>query len=591
MSTTNAPITWNNRLNVWDCKTIEALQERLVRSVSIKSEIATLFAQTMQWGQTHSFDARDTETLLSCWTMLVLGSNISWGVYDAQCGKNFLATIVQSNPQGVLDHLNKRVYARLKDREQSAAWIAQALHVACELDAALVAPTLWALAKTWHGDLKRSQDFANVVGKLEQHFPWNKMQALHTKFEAYPDIQKAILQWDGLCTAERVFKASSTDTGPGSPNEIFAAQGDTSAFHARSLALNTSGMHLARQWGIPFLGTKPVDAADITFETKCAMESTWKMLRAMALQVNVAWVCRELLQKAAGWCMDHTPATMRVIRYEVADAILLGDKPYFTKAIDQLLALHEKKGDRVGPQILEVLTYADPVVQEKHKPFLSACVRDHLLDLIDRNTNAIISPGRVPLLMPYLSSGDVVGLSHIQKVNEQRLFWQIIEHPEQLNEHTRNALVQTIEVKKAILLVTLMESHGVEHWNIAEDPNSTWTRTLPIWYPQAMPAWEHVLREHLRWPATARDVLLGAVFDVQDIPRQRWDVIQHMVDAPARNKDWRQAKSDLRSWRLGLPQSSTGMGWVMDALHASPEASVSFPLPMLDEPVAGAFPS
>lgn len=585
MSTPTAPITWNQRLNAWDSKTIEALQERLIRSVSIKSEIAALFAQTMQWGKIHAFDARDTDTLLSCWTMLVLGSNVPWLHHDAENGRNFLATIVQSNPQGVLDHLNKRVYARLKDREQSAAWIAQALHVACELDAALVAPTLWALAKTWSGDIKRSQDFANIVGKLGRHFPWDKMQALYTKFQAQPDIKKAILQWDGLCTADRVFQASRIDKGANSPNDIFATQGEASTFHARSLALDTSGMHLARQWGIPFIGKKQVDADKISLETKRAMESTWEMLRETAMQTAVA--CdRAMLQKAAGWCMDHIPETMRVIRYEKADAILLGDKPYFTKAIDQLLALHEKKGDRVGPQILEVLTYANPLVQKKYRPFLSACVRDHLLDLIDRNTNAIISPGRVPLLMPYLSSENVVGLSHIQKVNEQRLFWQIIEHPEQLNEHTRNALVQTIEVKKAILLVTLMESHGVEHWNIAEDPDSIWMRTLPIWYPQAMPAWEHVLREHLRWPSTARDVLLGAVFDVQDIPRQRWDVIQHMVDAPAPNKDWRQAKSDVRSWKLGLPQSSMGMGWVMDALHASAQACVSFPLPILDEPVA-----
>lgn len=585
MSIPTAPITWNQRLNAWDSKTIEALQERLIRSVSIKSEIAALFSQTMQWGKVHAFDARDTDALLSCWTMLVLGSNVPWLDHDAENGRNFLATIVQSNPQGVLDHLNKRVYARLKDREQSAAWIAQALHVACELDAALVAPTLWALAKTWSGDLKRSQDFANIVGKLGRHFPWDKMQALHTKFQAQPDIKKAILQWDGLCTADRVFQASRIDKGAGSPNDIFATQGEASTFHARSLALDTSGMHLARQWGIPFIGKKQVDADKISLETKRAMESTWKMLRETATQTAVA--CdRALLQKAAGWCMDHTPKTMRVIRYEKADAILLGDKPYFTKAIDQLLTLHETKGDSVRPYIMEVLTYADPLVQEKYRPFLSVSAKDYLLDFVERGANAITSKESVPLLMSFLSSDDVVGLSHNQGVNEQRLFWQTIEQPENLNERTRQTLVQTMEVKKAILLATLMESHGVEHWNIEEDHYSSWMRTLPVWYPEAMPTWEHVLCEHLRWPATARDVLLGAVFDVQEIPRQRWDVIQHMVDAPAPNKDARQARSDLRSWNLGLPQSSMGMSWVMDALYAGPQAGASFPLPTLDEPVA-----
>lgn len=582
MSIPAAPLTWNQRLNAWDGQTIEALQERLVRSNSITSEIAALFAKTMQWGQTHPFDAGATDTLLGCWTMMVLGSSIPWEQYDEQSGRNFLPTIVQSNPQGVLNHLNIRVHARLRDREQSAAWIAQALHLACHLDSNVVAPVLGALAKTWSGDLKRSQDFAQILGQRAMMFPWESMHVLHTKFHAYPDIQKAILQWDGLCTAELVFKASGIDKGVGSPNDIFAMQGEASTFHALSLALNTSGMHLAQQWGIPFIGKKQVNADKISLETKRAMESTWKMLRETATQTAVA--CdRAMLQKAAGWCMDHTPETMRVIRYEKADAILLGDKPYFTKAIDQLLTLHETKGDSVKPYIMEVLTYADPLVQEKYRPFLSASAKDYLLDFMERGANAITSKESVPLLMSFLSSDDVVGLSHNQGVNEQRLFWQTIEQPENLNERTRQTLVQTMEVKKAILLATLLESHGVEHWNIAEDHNNAWMRTLPIWYPQAMPTWEHVLREHLRWPATARDVLLGAVFDVQDIPRQRWDVIQHMVDAPAPNKDARQAMSDLRSWNLGLPQSSMGMGWVMDALHAGPQAGASFPLPVLDE--------
>ena len=188
--------------------------------------------------------------------------------------------------------------------------------------------------------------------------------------------------------------------------------------------------------------------------------------------------------------------------------------------------------------------------------------------------------------MSYLSHDDIVGLSHNPGLNEQRLFWQVIEKPEHLNGHTRKSLVQTPEVTKAVLLMTVLESHGVEHWGIPEEHKNSWARVLPFWYPQEMAAWENVLREHLRWPATAREVLLTTVFDVQGIPRESWDAIAHMIDAPAPNKDARQAMSDLRSWNLGLPQNALGMGWIMDALHANPQAGVSFPLPILDEPVA-----
>ena len=575
-------ITWNKRLNAWDKQTIEALQERLVRSSAIPQELAEIFSWTMQWGETHPFDADITNTLLGCWSMMVLGSNIPWKDYDDKSGNGFLPSIVKSDPAGVLNYLSIRVHARLKDRVDSVAWIAQALHVARHLDADVVAPVLEALAKTWSGDIKRSQDFAQALGEHAVIFPWNDMHVLHTKFHAYPHIQKAIFQWDGLCTAERVFQASSIDVGFGSSTQIFASQGEASAFHAHTLALNMSGMHLARRWGVSFLATAQEELDNIPVQAKRAMETTWKMLRETATQSVVA--CdRALMQKAAGWCMDHVPVEQRIIRYEKADAILLGDKPYFTQAIDGYLALHAQKNEHVGALILDVLTHADPVVQDKYRPFLSASAKDYLLDFMERGGNAITSSESIPLLISYLSSDDVVGLSQTPGVNEQRLFWKIVEQPEHFNEHTRRNLVQTSAVKNAILLITLLESHGVEHWNIAPDHNNVWARTLPLWYPDAMPQWEHVLRESLRWPATARSVLLDAVFDVQEVPRQRWDAIQHMVDAPAPNKDARQAMSNVRNWNLGLPQSGMGMAWVLDALHACPQAGASFPLPVLDE--------
>ena len=583
MPISDCPITWNQRLNAWDNETIEALQDRLIRERVIPSELATLFAQTMQWAKTHPLTAENTSPLLNCWSMLVLGSNIPWKEYDAQAhGSEFLPTLVASNPQGVLDHLEARVYARLKDREQSAAWIAHALHVATHFEAEKVAPVLSALAKTWNGDMRRSQDFAKAMGDWAVHFPWNGMHDIHAKFQGYPDIQKAILQWDGVCTAERVFQASSHKEGFGSPGHTFKNTGVDSAFHAYTLALNTSGAHLARRWGIPetVAGTKTDQA--FTPKVRNAMEATWKMLRDLAEHHTDA--CdRSLLQQAGSWCMDSIPSSNRVIRYEKAEAILLGNKPYFTQALNSYLDLHTAKGESVGILFLEVLTHADPSVKEAYRPFLSSSAKQYLLDFMERAGNALASAESVPLLMSYLSSSDIAERAHSRDGNDQRLFWRAISEPESLNEHTRRELVQIPEIKKAILLATLLETHGVEHWGFHADHKNTWAQTLPAWYPDAMPTWEHVLRETLRWPKTAYDTLLNAVLEVQDVPRQRWDVIKHLVDSPAHNKNPRQAMAPTRTWNLGLPQTAVDMAWVMDALHAPDDAGLSLALPALDE--------
>lgn len=573
------PITWNQRLNAWDNDTIEALQDRIGRDRVIHSEIATLFAQTLQWAQTHAFDPANTDALMQCWTMMVLGSNIPWKEYDADSGKNFLPTIVQSNPQGVLDYLSRRVQARLKDREQSAAWIAQALHVACCLDAETVAPVLEALTKTWNGDIKRSQDFANAVGEQSAHFPWESMHELHAKFHAYPTIQKAILQWDGLCTAERMFQSASK-TSLASDIAMFEDTGVQSAFHAHTLALTMSGAHLARRWGIASLAAGEVPDA-ISRTALNAMESAWKMLRVAAEQTEL--LCdRSLLQQAASWCMDNVPRNSRVIRYEKADAVLLGHKPYFTEAIQNLLALYEKKGESVGVLILQVVTYSDPVVKEQYKAFLASSAKEYLLDFMERAGNSLVEADDVPLLMAYLSKDNVLESARDDDTMEQRLFWRVVSEPEHLNEHTRRELVQTPDIKNAILLHTLMESYGVEHWGIKQDHTSAWANALPEWYPESILSWEHVLRETLRWPDTAKDTMLEAVLAVQGVPRERWTVMQHLVDEPAPNRDPRQAMAQVRSWNLGLPQSGRAMAWAMDALHAPEKPDITLALPALD---------
>lgn len=581
MPVSTAPITWNQRLNAWDGLTIEALQDRLLRERTIPAEIATLFTQTMAWAKTHPLNADDSLVLLNCWTMMVLGSNIPWNEYDEQAhGSEFLPTLVASNPQGMLDYLEARVYSRLKDREQSAAWIAQALHAARHLDADTVAPVLSALVKTWNGDMRRSQDFAKAMGQWAVHFPWNGMHDIHAKFQGYPEIQKAILQWDGVVTAERIFQASGIKAGFGCPGHTFQTNGVDSAFHAHTLALNTSGAHLARRWGIPDI---PVpEAQDFSQKTRNAMEATWKMLRDLA-EHHADECDRSLLQQAGSWCMDSTPSSSRIIRFEKAEAILLGNKPYFTQALNGYLDLRSAKGESAGILFLEVLTHADPTVKEAYRPFLSVSAKEYLLDFMERAANALAPPESVPLLMSYLSSADIAALAHSRDSNEQRLFWRAISEPESLNEHARRELVMLPEIQKAILLSTLMESHGVEHWGFPDDYQHKWARALPLWYPDAMPVWEHVLRETLRGPKTAHETLLNAVFEVQGFPRQRWDVIKHLVDAPAQNKNPRLAMAPTRSWNLGLPQTALDMAWVMDALHAPDDASLSLALPALDE--------
>ena len=589
MHDSTIPVTWNQRLNAWDVKTIEALQERLGRSQSFPMEIAQLFAMTMQRGEHYPFDKTTTETLLSCWIMVVVGSNVPWHEYDNNSGKNFLPTIVRSNPQGVLDQLEHSVYARLKDRELSASWIAQALHVACHFDADTVAPVLNALVKTWNGDIKRSQDFANAVGELGRFFPWSSMHELHEKFHAHPMIQQAILQWNGLCTAERVYQADKVsielkDDGP----SIFKDTGIASAFHARALSLKMSGMHLARRWGAPMLVAGEEGPKDISDKARDAMERTWNMLRK-AVEENNKLNDRSFLRAAASICMTYVPEKRRVFQYGAVDAILLGDTPYFNAAMDTFIAHLAQRGDCLRPSTFEASVHVDSRIIEKHGVFLSTSAKKCLQEFWERGPHGIIEEESVPLLMSYLSSDDVLKAARSQDINEQQFFWCAMTKPECLNAYVREELVKMPEVQTSILLMTLLETHGVEHWNIPKDEDNVWMHTLPVWYPDAMPVWEHVLREHTRRPETAGDAMLNAVFDVQHIPCQRWDVIKNLMDVPVIHAEPFFVRMSRRCVELGFPQTGSDLAWLTTALHSPNDAELSFPLPNLDE--TSSFPA
>lgn len=583
MQISDRPITWNQRLNAWDAETIEALQERMAFNPVIQSEIVTLFAKTMQWGKTHPFDPENTGPLIHCWTMLVLGCNIPWKEYDASRGKDFLPTLIASNPQGVLEYLQERVHARLKDRQQSAAWMAQTMHVARYLDAEKVAPVLQSLAKIWHGDSRRSQEFSKEVGTQALHFPVEHMHEIHAKFSAYPDIQKAILQWDGLCTAERVFQSSSIDKGPGSPEDVFQARGAESAFHAHTMALTMSGAHLRRRWGLPATAIEEAISGDGLSKARPVMEKTWSMLRHLADDEKAPHdYDRGLLQQVATLCMESVPEDRRVIRYEKADAVLLGDKPYYKDALNSYLKMHTANGERVNLLFLEVLTYADPTIRDEYRPLLSASAKEYLLDFMAKAGNAFIHAKDVPLMLSYLSANDIVPLAQSSDEDERRLFWRAIDMPDALNDAARRSMAQAPEVQKALLLATIMETHGVEHWDFHEDHEHTWAQTLPAWYPEHELLWEHVLREMLRSPKTGHDVLLNAVLEVQNIPRERWDVIKNLVGTPSKNKNPRQAMAQTRTWNLGLPQIAAELAWVTDAMHAKLDDNLSLVLPALD---------
>lgn len=69
-----------------------------------------------------------------------------------------------------------------------------------------------------------------------------------------------------------------------------------------------------------------------------------------------------------------------------------------------------------------------------------------------------------------------------EDVNEQMLFWQL------LSSRSGWMAIQSLwrlaqpGVQRAILLATLVEGHGVEHWGIAADGSRQWLTALSRWY-------------------------------------------------------------------------------------------------------------
>lgn len=583
----NPPITWNQRLNAWDGLTLEAFQERVASSRVIHAELAQLFADTMQWGQTHPFAPEHLGTLMNCWRMLVLGSNVPWITYDNDGGKHFLSTLAASAPHALLHYLDKRVHARLRDREESAAWIAQALHAACHVDAQEAAPVLEALSKTWSGDLRRSPAFAQELGKNAIFFPWEKMQALHTKFHAYPAVQHAMLQWDGVCTAERLYKASESggEAGPFELKNLFENASDTPDFHAHALSLNVAGAYLHWRWGLnPSSASNPsgYTSVELTSKVKNAIEATRDTLfRAMEKESDT--YPTSLLQAAATWAFDGR-LLVNVFEFNASKAELFGRLPEFRQALQEHVLDCLETGNASVP-LLELLKKLDPALPIDCSSLMAATAMVHLQDFAHDPARAIVSKEDVPFLASLLRGQEIEELAVSEDVDEQMLFWQLLCSPEWLDTGAVSQAIQLPGVQRALLLATLVEGHGVEHWGIAADHDRRWLTALSRWYPEHAPAWESAQRETLRSSTYRSQPMMEALFRIQGISNDEWAMLSQLVEPPALSLTPQYRKmvlSDVRSLSIGMPIIAQELAWVADTLRSSKRNHETLELPALE---------
>ena len=587
MPTKNPPITWNQRLNAWDGDTLDAFQERLGRSHVIHAELAQLYADTMRWGKTHPFESKHLDTLMNCWTMMVLGSNIPWGEYDENSGQEFLPTMAASMAQGMLTYLDKRVHARLRDREQSAAWIAHALHAAIHLDADEAAPVLSTLAKTWHGDLRRSPAFAKALGPHALFFPWNKMQALHTKFHAYPSIQNAILQWDGICTAERLFNAGKrrAEGDPFASAQLFCNADDTPDFHAHTLSLNVAGTYLHWRWGIePTSAFNPESYLDedVTSTVEIAVETSQNTL-GLIVEDDSRVYSKSLLQAASAWVFDFRLEGYAFL-FNENEGKLMGGVPEFRKALEEHVLECSQTGQATVP-LLRLLKNMDPPLPFDCSALMAATAMVHLQHFAHDEARAIIFKEDVPFLASLLRGQEMEELALSEDVNEQMLFWQLLSSPEWLDGHTITLAAQQPGVQRAILLATLVEGHGVEHWGIAADGSRQWLTALSRWYPEHAQVWEEAQRETLRSSTYRSQPMMEAVFQVQGLSVSEWSMLSQLVETPVLSLTPQSRKmmlSDVRALSIGMPILRKELAWVVETLQGARSKDATFELPVLD---------
>lgn len=587
MATSNPPITWNQRLNAWDGETLDAFQERLLSSPVIRAELAQLYADTMRWGQTHPFEPKHLDTLMSCWRMMVLGSNVPWSAYDAEQGKNFLPTMASSAPHALLDYLNKRVHARLRDREESAAWIAMALHTACHVDAQEAAPVLAALAKTWSGDIRRSAAFAQELGKNAIFFPWEQMQALHTKFHAHPTIQKAIVQWDGVCTAERLYKMveSRGGAGPFASAQLFENASDTPDFHAHALSLNVAGTYLHWRWGLsPASASNPsgYTSMELTSKVTAAVEATRDALEQVVDKESVT-LPTSLLQSAATWAFDGR-LLANVFLFNERKAALLGHHPEFRQALEEHVLECFETGEATVP-LLHLLKQIEPPLTIDCSSLLAATAMTYLQDFAHDEARAIISKEDVPFLASLLRYQEMEELALTENEDERLLFWQLLSSPEWLNDDAVAQAIQQPGVQRALLLATLVEGHGVEHWGIAPDGSRRWLTALSRWYPEHAAAWESAQRETLRSSTYRSQPMMDTLFQIQGVSSSEWAMLSQLVEPPVLTLTPQTRKmilSDVRALSIGLPIISKDLGWVVETLHGFRSKDETLELPALD---------
>lgn len=572
MANINTPVTWDEHRRGWDVSMIGAMQERLHREHVISSEAACLFQKTMKWGRDYPFGAEEAYMLLDCWSIFVLRSNVPWTDYDKTMpASSFLPIIVASQPSVVLDYLRTRVHSRLSDRADHASWMAMATHLSEHLDVGTMAPEMEALVKTWSSNLRRDHNLATSLAAQAPYFPWLRMKQIHDKWAAYPGVQKAVAQWDGLVSAETIFLMGSQIAEAEHQDKLFAFEPPNDMFHAHNVKLPVARAHLKRRWRIESPGG--VDKIDTS-----SVLHTISLVRSHVethAEIETPNMCKAVAELCA--TIGGVDPCSNVLN--LTNATLWGHLPEFQRDIGKYLAEYSRLGLDIPTEMFGILRCVDyPLSGHHQEKLLSEKATMYLLDYVVKGGNAMVTYQEVPALLRCLTGSTLLELQQSDVEAERQLFWMAIDESSCLRPDVRASVVQEAPIQQALLLLALIESHGVHQWGFLDDSKLVSADVMSAWYPQERERWQQVQREIVRNPKTAPQHLWEAVLQVQNIAPDKWSVIQDLVDSPEHNTNARQAFAHYRSWNLGLPQSAPTMAWVLETLGSTtPTLSLSLP--------------
>lgn len=577
----STPITWSRRLQQWDVEMLKAFEKKTIFECNqvkddypLDTGLTKLFVSTMQLGAKIPFPKEATQALMGTWHALVEHKNLSWDTLDSTGGSKFLNTIIRSDPDGALEYLLLK-FKQPFVKDQTACWIA----IAAQLAVLLPVKSMIPLLRSPQLHLKKQNAQAKIemllaIQTFASQSPWEDAETLFNRFDVYPDIQDILLSWIGVWSVELVHQ----DMNWTYVKHNVADQATLT--HGISLKAPVVQEYLRYRFG---LNPDPIES-DIR-------------INARAGRIRKAWAYFELYAEHKHQARDKFILPL-VEQWILATKTLVGSPPPSTngwlmgnnKDYQGKVStfLREELLNNANPElntILEALPFLPKEITQEYKEQLSSVVLPYILDFVENAGSAITTEKNCLDYFQWFTPSAILELANSSVLNENLVFWKIIENPEYLSEDTRESLLcePSNTTRSALLQRTIVEAYGVKNWGVLPEDNIhlTWLDTLAIWFPEHAASWEELQRNYVLNSDNGLDALLDVHFTLEGLELIKMTLLLDMSSSTKSQTPARQAFSGSRSWQIDMPRQTQNLFWVRNFNVFKQHSNEYLPLPSM----------